>query len=75
MANTNERMKTVLIDGVPCRIRADMPAGYLEMIDREAFEREVLERIDAGENALARDYERGHEEGFQAGREYERNEA
>ena len=68
-----DRMKTVLIDGVPCRIRADMPAGYLEMIEADRFDRAVLEGIDVGENAMAREYERGHEEGFQAGREYERD--
>tara|TARA_R110000868_G_scaffold217532_2_gene467632 strand:- start:348 stop:575 length:228 start_codon:yes stop_codon:yes gene_type:complete len=64
MADTNERMKTVLINGVPYRIRADMPAGYLEMLEADRFEREVLESIDAGENALTREYERGYQEGY-----------
>ena len=50
-ANTTARMKTVLIDGVPCRIRADMPAGYLETLEQDRLDDEREEAYREGFNA------------------------
>ncbi len=42
-----DRMKTVMINGVPYRMRGDMPF-YVEMVEKDLREKEIQDAYDEG---------------------------
>ena len=58
----SDRMKTVIINGVPYRMRGDMPF-YEEMIQKDLAD-EKYEESTAGSR---QDYKAGYDEGYEDG--------
>lgn len=51
-----DRMKTFMINGVPYRMRGDMPVGYMDALEQEKFEAEYQLGYDEGYSDAAERY-------------------
>ena len=61
-----DRMKTVIINGVPYRMRGDMPF-YEEMIQKDLADEKYEESIAESRQDYKAGYDEGYEDGYDNG--------